>query len=146
MVSKVSRLFSKIGLSLSVEKCEFLVFNDPISSNAPLACRGFSIPFVSAFQWLGITITNSISCLRQCTVRDAQKKIQIGYSKIVANRGKYNRRALDRLHATFCDHSVLYLSGLYPLLKKNDVNQTWTFYFRYCKFLFISPLGIAMVR
>ena len=45
MVSKVSLLFSKIGLSLNVEKCEFLVFNGPTSSNAPLACRGFSILF-----------------------------------------------------------------------------------------------------
>ena len=70
MVSKVSRLFSNIGLSLNVEKCEFLAFNGPTSSNAPLACRGFSIPFVSAFRWLCITVTNSISCLRQCTVRD----------------------------------------------------------------------------
>ena len=60
--------------------------------------------------------------------------VQIGYSKIVANQGKYNRRALGRLYATFCDHSVLYLSGLYPLLKK-DVYQIRTFYFRYCKFL-----------
>ena len=50
MISKVSRLFSKIGLSLNVEKCEFLVFNGPTSFNAPLACRGFSIPFVSAFR------------------------------------------------------------------------------------------------
>ena len=63
----------------------------------------------------------------------------MGYSKIVANRGKYNRRALGRLYATFCDQSVLYLSGLYPLLKKNDVNQIRTFYFRYCKFLLYLP-------
>ena len=48
-ISKVSRLWSqkfhvyvsKIGLSLNVEKCEFVVFNNPTSSNAPLACRGF---------------------------------------------------------------------------------------------------------
>ena len=62
------------------------------------------------------------------------------YSKIVANRGKYNRRVLGRLYATFCDHFVLYLSGLYPLRKKNDINQIWTFYFRYCKFLlYLAP-------
>ena len=124
---------------------KFLMVRLP-SSNAPLACRGFFIPFVSAFRWLGITVTNSISCLRQCTVRDVQKKIQMGYSKIVANRGKYNRRALGRLYATFCDHSILYLSGLYPLLKKKDVNQIRTFYFRYCKFLLYLPHGIAMGR
>ena len=63
----------------------------------------------------------------------------MGYSKIAANRGWYNRRALGRLYATFCDQSVLYLSGLYPLLKKNDVNQIRTFYFRYCKFLLYLP-------
>ena len=63
----------------------------------------------------------------------------MGYSKIVANRGKYNRRAMGRLYATFCDHSVLYLSGLYPLPKKNDANQIRTFYFRYCKFLLYFP-------
>ena len=51
----------------------------------------------------------------------------MGYSKIVANQGKYNRRALGRLYATFWDHSGLYLLGLYPLLKKNDVNQIQTF-------------------
>jgi hypothetical protein len=108
MVSKVSSLFSKIGLSLNVEQCEFLVFNGPTSSNAPLVCCSFSIPSVSAFRWLDITVTKSISSLRQCTVRDVQK----GYSKIVTNRGKYNRRALGRLYATFCDHSALYVSGL----------------------------------
>ena len=63
----------------------------------------------------------------------------MGYSKIVANQGKYNRHALGRLYATFCGQSVLYLSGLYPLLKKNDVNQIQTFYFRYCKFLLYLP-------
>jgi hypothetical protein len=68
-----------------------------------------------------------------------RKKIQMGYSKIVANREKYNRRALGRLCATFWDHFVLYLSGLYPLLKKDDVKQIWTFYFRYCKFLLYLP-------
>ena len=63
----------------------------------------------------------------------------MGYSKIVANRGKYNRGALGRLYATLCDHSVLCLSGLYPLLKKKDLNQIRTFYFRYCKFLLYLP-------
>jgi len=101
MVSKVSRLISKIGLSLNVEKCEFLVFNRPTFSSAPLACRSFSIPFIPAFWWLVITVTNSISCLRQCTVHGVQKKIQMGYSKRVANRGKYNTRLLGRLYATF---------------------------------------------
>jgi len=35
------------------------------------------------------------------------KKIQIGYAKIFANRGKY-RRVLAKLCSNFCDHSVLY--------------------------------------
>jgi hypothetical protein len=87
---------------------------------------------------LGITVTKSISSLHQHTVHDVKKEIQIGFSKIAADRGKYHRRELGRLHSTFCNNTVLYLSGL-PVLKKKDVKHVQSFYFRYCKFYFISP-------
>ena len=66
-------------------------------------------------------MTNNLSSLRQRTVCDISKKIQIGYAKIVANRGKYNRRALAKLYFTFCDHSILYASSLFPLLNNGDL-------------------------
>ena len=70
--------------------------------------------FVDCIRWLGISITKNLSSLRQHTVCDISEKIQIGYAKIVANRGKYNRRALAKLYSSFCDHSVLYASGSFP--------------------------------
>ena len=49
---------------------------------------------------------------------DCKKKIQLSYSKIVANRGRYNRKFLAKLYSVFTDHSVLFLSGIYPIFHK----------------------------
>jgi len=77
---------------------------------------------------------------RKGAVRDAKTKIQVGYSKIVANRGKYNRIALGKLYSTFSDHSVLYLSGLYPILRNKDFSDVQVAYFRFCKYLLYLPI------
>ena len=77
--------------------------------------------------------------LRQRTVCDISKKIQIGYGKIVANRGKYNRRALAKLYSTFCDHSVLYASSLLPPLNNDNLKRIRINYFKFCKFLLYLP-------
>ena len=108
MVFIVFDAFSDIALSLNIDKCKFLPYN--CTTATPLHCNNFTIPLVDCIRWLGISITNNISSLRQPTVCDISKKIQIGYAKIVANRGKYNRRGLAKLFSTFCDYSVLYAS------------------------------------
>jgi len=66
--------------------------------------------------------------------------IQVGYAKIVANRCKYNRIALGKLYSAFSDHSVLYLSGLYSILKNNDFSDIWVAYFRFYKYLLYFPI------
>ena len=137
MVSIVSDAFSDVGLSLSIDKCEFLPYN--CTTATPLHCNNFTIPLVDCIRWLGISITNNLSSLRQRTVCDISKKIQIGYAKIVANRGKYNRRALAKLYSTFCDHSVLYASGLFPLLNNGNLKRIRINYFKFCKFLLYLP-------
>ena len=105
----------------------------------PLHCNNFTIPLVDCIRWLGISIANNLSSLRQRTVYDISKKIQIGYAKIVANRGKYNRRALSNLYSTFCDHSVLYASGLFPNLINGNLKSIRINYFKFCKFLLYLP-------
>ncbi len=80
MVSRVATSFSDIGLSLNVDKCKFLSFNN-ISSTS-LRCSGFTIPLVDSLRWLGISITNSLPSLRQRTVSDINMKIKLGYAKI----------------------------------------------------------------
>ena len=58
-------------------------------------------------------------------------KIQVGYSKLVANIVK---------SITFSDHSVLYLSWLYPILRNKDFSDIWVAYFRFCEYLLYLPL------
>ena len=137
MVSMTSDAFSDIGLSLNIDKCEFLPYN--CTTGTPLLCNNCTIPLVDCIRWVSISITNNLSSLRQRTVCDISKKIQIGYAKIVANRGKYNRRALANLYSTFCDHSVLYTSGLFPLLKKGNLKRIRINYFKFYKFLLDLP-------
>ena len=137
MVSRVATSFSDIGLSLNVDKCKFLSFNN-ISSTS-LRCSGFTIPLVDSLRWLGISITNSLPSLRQRTVSDINMKIKLGYAKIVANRGKYNKLALAKLYSTFCDHSILFASGIFLLLKKTELKRIRINYFRFCKFLLFLP-------
>jgi hypothetical protein len=92
----------------------------------------FSLFPVSSFLWLGLHITNNLKTLWALTVSNAKKKkkIQIGYSKIVANRGRYNRKALGKLYSSFCDHSILFLSGFLPILKPKDLKSISTYYFK----------------
>ena len=72
--------------------------------------------------------------------------IHIGYSKIVANRGKYIRIALGKLYYTFSDNSVLYLSGLYPILRDKDSSDVPVAYFRFCKYLLYLPLWYSNTK
>ena len=65
----------------------------------------------------------------ECTVCDISKKIQIGYPKIVANREKYNRRALVKLYSIFRDHSLLYASGLFLLLNNGNLKRIQIIFF-----------------
>ena len=48
--------------------------------------------------------------------RDVTEELNTGHAKIVPNRGKYSRRALAKIHSTYCDHSVLFISGMFSLL------------------------------
>ena len=137
MVSSVSDTFSDIGLSLKIDKFELLSFN--YTTATPLHCNNFTILLVDCICWLDIFTTNNLSSLSQCTVCDISKKIQIGYTKVVANRGKYNRRALAKLYSTLCDHSVLYASGLFPLLNNGNFNRIHLNYFKFCKYLLYLP-------
>ena len=107
MVCKVSDAFPDIDLSLNIDKWEFVPYN--CTTVTPLHCNSFAIPLVDCIRWLGICITTNLSSLRQRTVCDISKKIQIGYAKIVANRGWYNRRALENLNYLKFYRFLLYL-------------------------------------
>ena len=133
-VKSVTSAFHDIGLYLNIDKCEFLVFNGNNCSES-LYCDGFSIPRVKSFRWLGITVGDSMNALRSRAVKDINDKLRLGYSKIVANLGHYRRRALTRLYSNFCDHSVLFCSGIRPLLLTGDLKRIRINYYRYCKFL-----------
>ena len=53
---------------------------------------------------------------------------------------KYNRRALAKLYSTFCDNSVFYASGLFPLLNNGNLKRIQINYFKFCKFLlYLQP-------
>ena len=136
MVDNVRKGFLDMELNLNIEKCEYLCYNGN-ATKSPLNWNYASIRSVDSLRWLGITLCNNMFCFRQSAVRDACTKIRCGYSKIVANRSKYNRKALVSLYSVFCDHAI---SGIYILLRKNDLSKLRKGYYRYCKFLLYLPL------
>ena len=144
-VQRISMMFRDVGLFLNFDKCEYLVFN-PKSSAHNLSCGSSVIRNVASLRWLGISICSTLTFLRLQVLRDVKEKLKIGYAKIVPNRGKYSRRALAKMYSTYCDHSVLFLSGMYSLLNKNDLRQIRIAYFRYCKFLLYLPTSYRNTR
>jgi hypothetical protein len=84
--------------------------------------------------------------LRLQVLREVKEKLKIGYVKIVPNHGKYSHRALAKMYSTYYDHSVLFLSGMYSLLNKNDLHQIRITYFRYSKFLLYLPTSYRNTR
>ena len=86
------------------------------------ASSEFSVPCLTSLRWFGITLTNNLVSFRNKIVSDAKVKLQVGYSKIFANRGNtpQSHTNYSQICSCFCDHSVLYLSGLYPVLKRKD--------------------------
>ena len=92
-----------------------------------------------SLRWLGITLTNNLGSFRNKIVSEAKVKLQVGYSKIVSKRGKYNRKTLSQIYSCFCDQSVLYLSGLYPVLKRKDLKALKSSCFRFLRFLLYLP-------
>ena len=116
-VSSISKHFQSVGLSLNIDKCEYIVFNAyymPIC----LPCFNFSVRCVSDLWWLGIHIRPNQLTFRTNIVWDVKEKLKVGYGKIVANRGHYSRKALALLYSSFCDLLILFLSGISPILKK----------------------------
>ena len=101
--------------------------------------RGNLWPRVKSFRWFGITVCDSMNALQFRPVKDISDKLRLGYSKIVANPGHYRRRALTRLYSNFWDHSVLFCSGIRPLLLTGDLKRIRIDYYRYCKFLLYPP-------
>ena len=121
-VQRISMMFRDVGLFLNFDKCEYLVFN-PKSSAHNLSCGSSVIRNVTSLRWLGISICSTLTFLRLQVLRDVKEKLKIGYTNIEPNRGKYSRQALAKMYSTYCDHSVLFLSGMYLLLNKNDLQQ-----------------------
>ena len=134
----VSKSFEEIGLKLNAEKCEYLVFNAKHQSR-DLDFGYFLVKLVSSIWWLGISICSSLSAFRSCGLNDIKIKLKKGYAKIVPNRGRFPRKALSRLYSTYCDHSILFLSGLRPLFNNQDLQGIRVMYFRYCKYLLYLP-------
>jgi len=94
--------------------------------------------------YLGIHICNVLCAkalvdIKQDRLWGDRLRLQIGYGKVVANRGRYSRRALARLYSTFCDHSVLFTSGIYPLLQKKQLKSIRVMYFWYLEYLIYLP-------
>ena len=102
-------------------------------------CGSFSILSVSSFRWLGINVIKTLKSLWTLAVADCKKKIQLSYFKIVANRGRYNRKSLAKLYSVFTDHSFFFLSGIYPIFHKKDISSIRSYYFRFSRFLLYLP-------
>ena len=136
-VSTIASKLHTIGLSLNLSKCEYLSFNS--NNMTPLVCGSFSVPSVPSFRWLGINVSKTLKSFRKLVVADCKKKIQLSYSKIVANRGRYNRKSLAKLYSVFTDHSVLFLSGIYPIFHQKDIRSVHSYYFRFSRFLLYLP-------
>ena len=137
-VSTVASKLHVIGLSLNLSKCEYLSFNSNITT--PLICGSFSILLVSSFWWLGINVSKTLKSLQTLAVADCKKKIQLSYSKIVANQGRYNRKSLAKLYSVFTDHSVLFLSSIYSIFHRKDISSICSYCFWFSCFLLYLPL------
>ena len=98
MVGTVRDSLSQNGLTLNTEKHDYLCFNSRASSS-PLESSDFTIPIVF-LKWLSISVCSSVVSMRNKHVDDSRKKTQVGYSKIVASRGRFvaNR---GKLHASY---------------------------------------------
>ena len=138
LVKSVTSAFRNIGLYLNIDKCKFLVFNGNNCSES-LYCGGFSIPRVKSLLWLSITVWDFMNALRSCAVKDISDKLRLDYSKIVANCGHYRRWALTRLHSNFCDHFLIFCTGIRPLLLTTNLRRIRINYYRYCKFILYLP-------
>ena len=69
-VKLISQMFPCIGLSLNIEKSEYLVFNPRSVSESSNCDSFFFICFVSQIRCLGIHLCTSISALRIQFLRD----------------------------------------------------------------------------
>ena len=109
------------------------------SSAMPFDCGLFSVKCVKSFQWLGINICKSLMLFCFWALSDIKEKLKQLYTKIISNRGRYNRKALAKLYSSFCDRVVLFPAGLHIIFRPGDISDIRTMYLRYCKFLLYLP-------
>jgi hypothetical protein len=62
---------------------------------------------------------------------DIKIKLMIGYSKVGANLDLYSQKALAKLFSSFCDHSILFYTGLHPILNSENFKRLRIDCFRY---------------
>jgi len=121
-VQQVASSFRSIGLDLAVDKYESLIFNSDFSPDN-LGCSSFCIPCVASICWLSLTICSTSNSIRHQTHVDIKTKLKIGYSKIVMNHGRSNRRVFAKLFSSCCDHPILFYTGLHAMLNRDDFRR-----------------------
>ena len=132
-LSRLHSDFLSIGLSINIEKCEFLTFNAPKSESVTLG--NHAVPAVSELRYLGIMIAETIGKTRQSIVKQTTTAIKRAYGSVVPNRGRYSRKSLASIYRSVCQPHVIYLAGASHVLTVRDCEKIRKCYYKYAKFL-----------
>ena len=135
---RLSVAISTVGLSINASKCEFLYFRSPPPAST-FWLGSSTIPCLASIKWLGLSFSTPLSSTCSAVTSRVLKSMRVGYGKISPNRGRYNRKGLCCLYASFCAPAVFYVSGIAFLLCKKDTKKIRSGYFKYCKFLLRLP-------
>ena len=95
---------------------------------SPLVWKLLYVPYVTAFRWVGINISNKLCYFYSGRISDSRMKVQVGYSRKIENRGKYYRKALCK------SFSFLRTLGSYSSCVLSSIEKERYFYFMYSVF------------
>ena len=129
--------FQSIGLSINIDKCEFLSFKASQSDSVTLGYHVVST--VSELRYLGIMIAETIIKTRQAIVKQTTKAIKCAYASVVPNRGRYSRKSLASIYCSVCLPHITYLAGASHMLSVRDTENIKKCYYKFAKFLLYIP-------
>jgi len=137
--TRLQQEYAQIGLQFNADKSEVLLFNSKSDAGRSITLGVSTVGLAGGIVYLGLPIGRSILETRRLLLSHFQKRVSFTYSRIVANKRKFDRRLLARVYNAMVLPHYLYLSPFWRIFTATDRLKLRSVYYKYAKFLLRLP-------
>ena len=115
------------------------LFNSKESEHAPVRLGDVEVELVNSIVYLGLPFGSSITETLWLLMVHFHKRVSYIYSRIIANKQKFEHQIQSRLDSAMVLPHLLYLSPCWRIFTLSDRRNLRATYYRFAKFLLRVP-------